>query len=136
MLTLRAGKEKKAKKLPPPPPAADTDGDLEMAEPAPVPEEDEEDEEEEAFQETSASRVVLRILNHLIPFLSSKERGVRYRTAQFLALLLSNTLPTFPFDYSPVSMSIFKQVRAALIKRVQAAMHAVLWRCKPPVNAA
>lgn len=94
----------------------------EMEEPPveePVIEEKEEEEVEEEFKETSASRVVLRILNHLIPFLTSKERGVRYRTAQFLALLLSNSLPTFPFDYSPVSVSIFKQVRAALTKRVQ-----------------
>jgi condensin complex subunit 3 len=80
---------------------------------------EEEEEEEEEFVETSATRVVLRILNHLMGFLTARERVVRYRTTQFIALLLSNSLPTFPFDYSVTSNSIFRQLRSTLTKRIQ-----------------
>jgi len=78
----------------------------------------EEVEEVQPFQETSATRVVLRMLNHLIPFLGSKERGVRYRSAQFVALVLSNSLANFPTDYNKVSRRIFKQVHTGLTMRV------------------
>jgi condensin complex subunit 3 len=101
---------KKKKKEKPKEKDQDQDGDVEMAE--------EEEEEEDVHRETSATRVVLRILNHVLGFLSSKERGVRYRTTQFLALVLVNSLPTFPFDYSTVSLSIFRQLLAALTKRI------------------
>ncbi|KAF8253100.1 hypothetical protein K440DRAFT_577011 [Wilcoxina mikolae CBS 423.85] len=87
----------------------DNDGDIAM----------EDEEEEEEFVETSATRVVLRILNHLMQFLSARERTVRYRTSQFMALLLSNSLPTFPFDYCAISTTIFQQLRTTLTQRLQ-----------------
>jgi condensin complex subunit 3 len=105
---VEIGNKKKKKDKPK---EKDQDGDVEMAE-------EEEEEEAEVHRETSATRVVLRILNHVLGFLSSKERGVRYRTTQFLALVLVNSLPTFPFDYSTVSLSIFRQLLAALTKRI------------------
>lgn len=77
-----------------------------------------EDEQDEAFVETSATRVVLRLLNHLETIMTSKEKVVRYRTTQLLVLLL-NSLQEFPFDYSSVSNSIFQKICAGLQHRIQ-----------------
>lgn len=68
--------------------------------------------------ETSASRVVLRILNHLLSCISARERVVRYRTTQLIGLVLSNSLAEFPVDHSPVSSSIFRQLRSSLLRRM------------------
>ncbi|KAG0637178.1 putative nuclear condensin complex subunit 3 [Tuber brumale] len=75
--------------------------------------------EEEAVEETSAIRFVLRFIFYLLPLISSREKTVRYRTAQLLSLLLANALPEFPYDYSTKSNAIFKQLRSELLKRVK-----------------
>jgi condensin complex subunit 3 len=77
-----------------------------------------EEEEDEEIRDTSEKRAVLRLLNSLTKYMSSKEKAVRYRTSQLLTLLLSNSLLTFPFDYSAVSLKIFRIVRHGLEKRV------------------
>ncbi|CCX12870.1 Similar to Condensin complex subunit 3; acc. no. Q10429 [Pyronema omphalodes CBS 100304] len=93
--------------------AADADGDVEMGEEAP-----EEPEEPKEFVETEASRAILRIINHLLPFLGAREKIVRYRTTQFIALMLTNSLREFPFDHSAVSVKIFEQLGMALSQRI------------------
>jgi condensin complex subunit 3 len=80
---------------------------------------DENEVEREEFVETEATHAVLRILHHLVPLSKSRTKWVRYRTAQFLALLLSNTFSTFPFDYSHISLTIFLNIRNALLDRIQ-----------------
>ncbi|KAI5780914.1 nuclear condensing complex subunit [Geopyxis carbonaria] len=100
---LGKGDDKKKKKA-----KDDADGDVEM----------EEEEPEEEFKETPGVRVVLRILSLLVGFIPSKEKIVRYRTSQFLALLLSNTLADFKFDYCETSYLIFKTMRTYFLQRV------------------
>jgi condensin complex subunit 3 len=95
-------KEKKQRQV-------DGDGDVKM---------EEEEEQAPPFRETAGTRVILRILNHLEPCLLAKERGVRYRTAQFIALVLSNSLATFPTDYCNTSRKIFQRIRETLTKRL------------------
>ncbi|KAA8900748.1 nuclear condensing complex subunit [Sphaerosporella brunnea] len=99
----------KKKKARPKEKEKDADGDVEMGE---------EEEEEEEIIDTSATRIVLRILKYVVGFLGSKERSVRYRTTQFLALLLVNSLPTFPFQSWKVALSIFRQLLADLTERL------------------
>ncbi|KAL7270925.1 chromosome condensation complex Condensin, subunit G [Rhizina undulata] len=77
------------------------------------------DEEEDAFVETPAHRFVLFLLHHFLPLLPSKEKTLRYRTSQFIALLLSNALPTFPIDYRPSAMGIFTKLRMELSNRIR-----------------
>lgn len=81
--------------------------------------EEEEDEAEKAFIPGPPHRLVLHLLNYLHPLLSSTEKAVRYRTSQLLSLLLSNTLPEFPFDFSSVAHGIFLKVRSELGKRMK-----------------
>lgn len=76
-------------------------------------------DEDEAIEETATIRFVLRFIYCLLPLISSKEKTVRYRTTQLLSLLLSNTLPEFPFDYSTKSNAIFKRLRSELVKRIK-----------------
>jgi condensin complex subunit 3 len=78
----------------------------------------EEPEEPKEFVETEASRAILRIINHLLPFLGAREKIVRYRTTQFIALMLTNSLREFPFDHSAVSVKIFEQLGMGLSQRI------------------
>jgi len=102
-----AEKKKKAKEKPM---QVDSDGDLDM---------DEQGEEDAPpFRETAGTRVILRIMNHLETCLVSKESCVRYRTAQLIALVLSNSLETFPTDYCNTSRKIFKRIHETLTTRL------------------
>ncbi|TGZ85197.1 ARM repeat-containing protein [Ascodesmis nigricans] len=103
--------------------AANADSDVEMKDADAMEDEPEEEpadnEEEETFEITPAIRVILRVIQHITPLITSKEKVVRYRTTQFIALILSNTLATFPFDFSKGSKRIFQKVASALAKRLQ-----------------
>ena len=105
-----SGAVEKKKETKEKPKQVDSDGNLDM---------DEQGEEDALlFRETAGTRVILRIMNHLETCLVSKEHCVRYRTAQLIALLLSNSLETFPTDYCNTSRKIFRRIRETLTTRL------------------
>ncbi|KAF8446778.1 nuclear condensing complex subunit [Terfezia claveryi] len=77
--------------------------------------EDEEQLDDAAPRPTPTSRFVLSLLKYLTPFLASKEKTVRYRTAQFIALLLTNAIFEFPVD---MDLETFRRLKNQLAKRL------------------
>ena len=79
-------------------------------------EEDEEVDEPDSNAEQSATtRFVVSLLKYLIPFLTSKEKTVRYRTVQFLGLLLTSAITYFPYE---TEAEVFKKLRIELSRRL------------------
>ena len=74
-----------------------------------------ENEDDEIPESSPTSRFVISLLKYLVSFLPSKEKAVRYRTAQFLAVLLTNALPTFPIE---MDTEVFRKLRDQLGKRM------------------
>ncbi|KAF8460649.1 nuclear condensing complex subunit [Kalaharituber pfeilii] len=79
-------------------------------------ENDDEQEEEQPLVPSPASRFILSLLKYLLPFVASREKTVRYRTSQLLALLLSKALSGFPIE---LESSVFRKLRNQLAKRMQ-----------------
>lgn len=89
----------------------DTDEDLKKK----LPEKEDEEIEDEIPQPTPTSRFVLSLLKYVTPFLASKEKTVRYRTAQFVALLLTNAIFLFPVG---MDTETFRKLKNQLAKRL------------------
>ncbi|RPB12529.1 hypothetical protein P167DRAFT_565197 [Morchella conica CCBAS932] len=113
-------KPKPKPKKPKPTPATDSaEGDPPAEDAASSSSESEPPFDPTTFTPQPPHRFVLALLQHLTPILNSKEKAARYRTTQLLSLLLSNTLPTFPTDFSTVSKRIFTKTLTELTKRLK-----------------
>lgn len=77
--------------------------------------ENEDEEIQDDPQPSPTSRFVMSLLKYLTPFLASKEKNVRYRTAQFCALLLTNAIFLFPIELEP---DTFRKLKNQLVKRL------------------
>lgn len=77
--------------------------------------ENEEVIDDEIPESSPMSRFVISLLKYLVSFLPSKEKAVRYRTAQFLAVLLTNALSFFPIE---MDTEVFRKLRDQLVKRM------------------
>jgi condensin complex subunit 3 len=70
---------------------------------------------EAKFKKSTAYRLITYIFKCLIPLLPSKEKSVRYRTTQLIAMLLTNVLPKLPYEHD---LELFLKLKGELLSRI------------------
>lgn len=73
-------------------------------------------DENGAYIRNETYRFVVYFIRCLTPLLDSKDKNVRYRAAQVLALLLTNSIPSFPYENEETT---FRKLKGELMRRMQ-----------------